>query len=311
MGAIGVLGTGGFVPSRVVDNTTVGQWCGVGEDWILERTGVRRRRYARPDQPTSELAIRAAAPLLTDPSRCEALRMVMLATSTPDRPQPATASAVQAGLGLSGVAACDLNAVCCGFLYGLVLTSALLAAQGGTGLVIGADRYSSIMDRADRRTVTLFGDGAGAVLLGPVPDGYGIRGSSLVGHGELRELVRVPEDRRLFEMQGRAVKEYALDLIPKVATEALTASGLALDDISRFVFHQGNVRMVEACAEAMGVGMDRVPLTAPVFGNTAAASLALTLHHADLERPFRRGEHILLAGVGGGMTAGAVVLTWH
>ena len=311
MGAIGVLGTGGFVPAPVVDNTIIGRWSGAGEDWIVQRTGVRSRRYAPPDQPTSALAARAAAPLLADSRHREALRMIMLATSTPDRPQPATASAVQAELGLSGVAACDLNAVCCGFLYGLVLTAALLGQQGGTGLVIGADRYSSIMDRSDRRTVSLFGDGAGAVLLGPVPDGYGIRGSSLAAHGELRELVRVPEERRLFEMQGRAVKEYALDLIPKVAAEALAASGMALDDIDRFVFHQGNVRMVEACAEAMGVDMDRVPLTAPDLGNTAAASIPLTLHHAAVDRPFRRGEQVLLAGVGGGMTAGAVVLTWH
>ena len=251
---------------------------------------------------------------------------MVVATTTPDQPQPATAVFVQDKLGLQEVPAFDLNAVCSGFLYALDVADALLTAHPdwASVLVIGADKYSDIMDRGDRRTVSLFGDGAGAVLLGRVPEGHGVRGSALAADGRARDYVRVEAggsrrpDREgadpaahLFRMDGRAVRSWALQVVPKVVDRALHQAGLGVDDIDRVVFHQGNTRLVESLADALGIERGKVALSAPLLGNTAAASIPLTLHQEQARRPFQRGENILLAAVGGGMTAAASVLTWY
>ncbi|MGW2964722.1 3-oxoacyl-ACP synthase III family protein [Streptomyces sp. NPDC001220] len=327
----GFLGLGGHVPPLVIDNAQVAEWTGAEENWIVERTGILERRYREPGTVTSDLALHAAREALGAlPEAVARLGVMVVATSTPDQPQPSTGAILQNKLGLSGVPAFDVNAVCSGFLYALAVAdsmlSARLAGEGGDhALVVGADMYSSLMNRSDRRTVSLFGDGAGAVLLGPVPDGYGVLGWRLVAHGEHRELVEVPAggtrtplDARsreagehLFRMRGREVRDYALGVLPKVVGEALDSAGIRLADVDRFILHQANTRLVEACTRELGVDPDRVPLTAPQFGNTATASIPLTLRAENELRPFRRGERLVLAGVGGGMTAGAVVVRWY
>ncbi|MCX5328788.1 3-oxoacyl-ACP synthase III family protein [Streptomyces sp. NBC_00140] len=327
----GFLGLGGHVPPLVIDNAQVAEWTGAEESWIVERTGIRERRYREPGTVTSDLALHAAREALGAlPEAAARLGVMIVATSTPDQPQPSTGAILQDKLGLTEVPAFDVNAVCSGFLYALAVAdsmlSARLAGQGGDhALVVGTDIYSSLMNRSDRRTVSLFGDGAGAVLLGPVPDGYGVLGWRLVAHGEHRDLVEVPAggtrtplDARsrdagehLFRMRGREVREYALGVLPKVVGEALDSAGVRLENVDRFILHQANTRLVEACARELGVAPDRVPLTAPQFGNTATASIPLTLRAENELRPFRRGERLVLAGVGGGMTAGAVVVRWY
>jgi 3-oxoacyl-[acyl-carrier-protein] synthase-3 len=192
-------------------------------------------------------------------------------------------------------------------------------------LVIGADMFSSIMDRGDRRTVSLFGDGAGAVLLGPVPEGYGLLAVRMITEGELHRLVGVaaggtalPLDqkareskRHLFHMDGRAIRQYVQATLPKLVDQVLDDAGLCTADIDRFVFHQANTRILEAFADDAGIERDRMVLTAPFFGNTAAGSIPLTLRATARDRPLRRGEHLLLASVGGGMTAAAALQRWH
>ncbi|MFC1436241.1 3-oxoacyl-ACP synthase III family protein [Streptacidiphilus sp. N1-3] len=329
--AMGLLGLGGHVPPVVINNAQVAEWTGVDENWIVERTGILERRYREPGTTTSDLALHAAREALAArPGSENRLGLIIVATSTPDQPQPATGVVLQNKLGLSDIPAFDVNAVCSGFLYALAVAdsmlSARLARQGSDcALVVGTDIYSSLMNRTDRRTVSLFGDGAGAVLLGPVPEGYGVLGWRLAAHGEYRDLVEVPAggtrmavDARareagehLFRMKGREVRDYALGILPKVVGEALDQSGIRLEDVDRFILHQANTRLVEACIQELGVDPDRVPLTAPHFGNTAAASIPLTLRAEHERRPFRRGERLVLAGVGGGMTAGAVVVRWY
>ncbi|WP_405590889.1 3-oxoacyl-ACP synthase III family protein [Streptomyces sp. NBC_01190] len=328
---LGLLGLGGHVPPLVIDNAQVVQWTGADENWIVERTGILERRYREPGTATSDLALHAAREALAvGPEATNRLGLIVVATSTPDQPQPSTAAILQNKLGLSDIPAFDVNAVCSGFLYALAVADSMLstrlARQGSDyALVVGTDIYSSLMNRADRRTVSLFGDGAGAVLLGPVPDGYGVLGWRLVTHGEHRDLVEVPAggtrlsvDARtreagehLFRMRGREVRDYALRVLPKVVGEALDSAGIRLEDVDRFILHQANTRLVEACIRELGLDPDRVPLTAPHFGNTAAASIPLTLHAEHKRRPIRRGERLVLAGVGGGMTAGAVVVRWY
>lgn len=326
---IGILRLGAYVPPTVVNNASIAAWSDTTEQWVDERTGIATRRYADPGVATSDLAVAASLDLLSeDRTTWPAIDAVIVATSTADQPQPATAAAVQHKLGLPGGGfAFDLNAVCSGFLFALAVAEGLLGhrLKDGAALVVAADMYSRIMNREDHKTVSLFGDGAGAALVGPVPDGFGLHASRLVTDGELRSIVQVPAGgtaRRLdpqayavgghlFRMDGRRVRDYVLTTLPKLVEEVLDEAGLALEDIDRVVFHQANTRLLEQCTRLLGLDPARVPLTAPRYGNTGAASIPVTLHDSHLRRPLQRGERILLAGVGGGMTAGAAVLTWY
>lgn len=326
---IGVTGLGAYVPETIIDNETISSWTGATRTWIEERTGITERRYADAKEATSDLALHACLVALAQHPEvtAEDIELIVVGTSTPDQPQPSTAAILQDKLGLTSMPVFDLNAVCTSFLYALSVAHSWLAHRrpDGYALIVGADRYSTIMNRSDRRTVTLFGDGAGAMLLGPVPDGFGVRASRLAAHGEYRELVEViaggtrepfdpeavDEDRHLFRMDGRAVKEYALRHIADVVTGVLDDAGLDAREISHFVFHQGNPRLVEAIRDELALDPARVPIVADQYGNTAASSIPLTLAALDREQRLVRGQHVLLAGIGGGMTAGAAVLTWH
>ncbi|GDY33153.1 SDR family oxidoreductase [Gandjariella thermophila] len=247
---VGVIGLGSHVPDRVISSADISRWTGASEDWVRERTGVLQRRYAEPGTTTSDLAVPAARQVLdANPDAAGRLTAIIVATCTPDVPQPATAAILQHKLGLRSVPAFDVNAVCSGFLYAMTVGESMVSGRFGDGyvLVVGADMFSTIMDRADRRTVSLFGDGAGAVLLGQVPDGYGVLASRLLTDGEYHPYVevpaggtRIPLDERarragehLFRMDGRAVKDYALTTLRKVIEQALGDCGLDLDDIDR------------------------------------------------------------------------------
>ncbi|MFE6864105.1 3-oxoacyl-ACP synthase III family protein [Nocardia sp. NPDC057668] len=310
---VGILRTGAYVPPRAVDNTTIAEWAGTTPEWIRDRTGIDTRRYADDREATSDLAFQAAVDLLGPREGWPRINSVIVATSTGDQAQPATAAALQDKLGLTGIPAFDLNSVCVGYLFAFEVAAGLIARgrDDGVALVVGADIYSRIMNRADRKTVSLFGDGAGATLVGQVPTGYGLLASRLVTDGELRSLVEVPGDTGLFRMDGRAVRDYVRTTLPKLVFEVLDESGFTLADMDRIILHQANTRLLETLIRELGMDPDRVPLTAPRYGNTGAASIPITLHSAHRERPLRRGERILLAGVGGGMSAGAAVLTWY
>ncbi|MEU6329032.1 ketoacyl-ACP synthase III [Streptomyces sp. NPDC047049] len=320
--AIGILGLDSYLPDRVVTNAEVADWAGTTEEWIKATTGVEERRYAAAEEATSDLAVAAALKVLDEETRGN-LAAIVLATSTPDQPQPATAALVQRKLGLPGVPAFDLNAVCSGFLYALTVAEAVLArwSPEARALVIGADKYSTIMNRADRRTVSLFGDAAGTVVLGRVPDGFGIQAAHLVTDGQYSEMIevraggtRMPDgtpEERLFRMNGFTVREYVLNALPKAVRQVLDETGTALGEIDRFVLHQANPYLVESCAAELGVPLEKFPLTCVELGNTAVASVPVTLAAAHRQRPLRRGERILLASVGGGLSTGVVLLTWY
>ncbi|MFJ3644502.1 3-oxoacyl-ACP synthase III family protein [Streptomyces murinus] len=326
--AIGVISVGAHLPERVVTNREIAAWANVTEQWVAERTGILERHYAAAGEATSDLALPAARAALSEagPEARERLAALIVATCTPDHPQPSTAAIVQAGLGLPALPAFDVNAVCSGFLYALTLAKALLNGQHEQyALVVGADVFSRLMDRSDRKTVSLFGDGAGAVVLGPVPESYGIHASTLLANGELHDYVKVaaggsrtPLDERarsagehLFRMDGRAVREYAMTTLHKVVGQTLAECGAQIEDVDRVVLHQANTRLLEAFAAEAGIHPDKVALTAPNLGNTAAASVPLTLYHTHRARPLERGERVLLASIGGGMTAAATLMTWY
>jgi 3-oxoacyl-(acyl-carrier-protein) synthase III len=323
---IGITGVGSYVPEEVISNKMICDWTGTDEAWIARLTGIRERRWARADQASSDLAIEAAKPLLTDPDVRDRIRYLLAATNTPDHSSPPTAAIVQAGLGLNGIPAFDVGAACAGTLYSLALLEPLLRADAGAhALVVGSDKVSPILDRTDRRTVTLFGDGGGALLVGPVPDGYGILGHALWSDGAHHDKVGVTaggsrqpftektlvERSHLFHMSGRAVAAYAHDQLPLLVKRALDQAGMAGKDIDRFVCHQANARMVASLAAAVGVEPERVPLTVDRFGNTGAASIPVTLHASHLDRPLQRGENLLMAAIGAGLSLATVVVRWY
>lgn len=325
---VGVVGLGMSVPRQVVNNRTVAAWAATTTEWIENRTGVLERRYASPGVVTSDLGAAAVRACLLDAGVAAGqVGVVVVATSTPDQPQPATAVHVQRKAGLPAGAAFDVNAVCSGFIYGLVTAAGLLQMGPGNEIAVcvGADIYSRIMNRADRKTVSLFGDGAGAVAMTAVPDGYGLLGHSLTADGSTADYVRVPAGgsampasegtvrtaAHTFHMDGRAVRDFALTTVPKTVEDALSSAGVTVDEIDRVIIHQGNVNLVRALGRELGVPDDKLAFTADMFGNTAAASISLTLAHSHQRSPLRRDELVLLASIGGGMTTGAAVLRWR
>ena len=326
--AIGILGTGSYLPPRVTSNSELVRHLDTSDEWIVSHTGIRNRRYADASTPTSELAAHAARGALTDAGMdAGGVGGVIVATSSPDWIQPATACAVQHGLELGPVPAFDVSAACAGFTYALAVAGGLLSTDPTYGpmLVVGAEKISNFMDFEDRRTAVFFGDGAGAVILGEVPDGYGILASQLLADGQHTHIVNVPAggtrrqtssesvaNREHFvRMDGRAVWDFAVQALPEVIEGALAKADLSLDEVDLVIFHQANAVMIRACLDALGVDEARTHLTLDRYGNTAAASIPITLHEARTLGRLRRGDRLVLASVGAGMTAGAVVLRWY
>lgn len=323
--AIGIVALGAHVPPLAIGNEQIHEWSGVGHDWIDARTGIVERRYADADTPTSALAHRAVLDLVARyPTALDDVGFIILATSTPDRPQPPTAATLQAAIGLHGIPALDVNAVCAGFLFGITTGAALARDLGKAVLVVAADKYSSILDKRDPRTVSLFGDGAGAVVLGPVNDHFGVISSALVTHAEYQDAVKVvgggsaapltaatiEAGEHYFRMDGRTVKEYVLATLPDLLVTTLADCGRSIRDVDRFVFHQANPRLLQALRARLDVDESKLPITAHRFGNCAAASLPVTLAATHAADPLQPGDTVVLAAIGGGMSAGVVVVVW-
>ncbi|HEY2204636.1 MAG TPA: beta-ketoacyl-ACP synthase 3 [Pseudonocardia sp.] len=324
--AVGIVGTGSYLPERVVPNAEVAAPAGVDAEWIERRTGIRSRRRAAVDEATSDLAAHAARSALAAAGvHAEELAYVVVATSTPDQPQPATAAFVQDLIGARNAAAFDLNAVCSGFLYAMTSTAALLGpgGYGGYGLVIGADVYSRILDPTDRRTAVLFGDGAGAAVLGPVPAGQGILRTVLASDGAYRDLIKVPgggsrqppsaatveAGAHWFQMIGREVRDYVAKNVPPLLDEVLSASGLTVDAVDHFVPHQANGLMLDDLADRVGLA-GRLRTTVAEYGNTGAASVPITLDRTVRRGEVRPGQLVLLTAFGGGMAMAAATVRW-
>jgi 3-oxoacyl-[acyl-carrier-protein] synthase-3 len=324
MTEVGVLGTGAHVPDRVVSNDEAGAAAGVDDAWIVRKTAIRERRWAAPGQATSDLAAAAGRDALRSAGiTADRLTVIVVATSTPDRPQPPTAARVQHLLGAVDAAAFDVNAVCSGEVFALAAAEGILARRGGHALVIGADVYSRILNPADRRTVVLFGDGAGAMVLGP---GRGGRVRALTTHtfGELSDLIEVPAggsrlplDRtaldaglQYFRMDGRAVRGFVEDRLPLLTKQFLHESGIAPDDIAHFVPHQANGVLLDTLFASLALPRATMHRTLTHYGNTGAASIPITLAEAARAEAFRTGDLILLAGFGGGMAAGFALVEW-
>ena len=324
---IGIVGTGAYLPPGTVTNAQMAEVIDTSNEWIVDHTGICQRRFVEEGVATSDLATSAAAAAMKSAGISpEEIGLIVLATSSPDWIQPATACAVQHNLGLTRAAAFDISAVCCGFVYGLTVGSAMLSSRPAYRhvLVIGAEAYSKFLDWRDRQSCVFFGDGAGAVVLREVPAEHGILSTRLLADGAGTDIVGIPaggsrlpasletvgQRQHYFRMQGRRVWQYALHAFPLVIREAVSEAGLELQDVDLFIFHQSNAVMIDAVMRSMGVDREQTFLTVHKYGNTAAASIPITLHEAVEQGRIRPGQIVVLAAVGGGMTAGATVMRW-
>lgn len=315
------------MPDTVLTNEELAGPLGVTPDWIEQRTGVVERRRADAGDATSDLATRAARAALAaaevDPREVD---LLIVATSTPDMPLPATACQVQANLGMADATAMDLDAVCTGFVYALDVAHAMMLAHPETrhALVIGADVYSRILDYRDKRTCVLFGDGAGAVVLGRSPDAAPIGYTKLGSDGSKNDYVRIPAGGsrtpaspvsvaagdHYFKMQGRLVRDFAHETLPRMIRDAEAATSLTVPEIDLLVPHQANVRLIEQATKDLGFLPDQVVISGDRFGNTGAASVPLSLDLAVRAGRTAAGARVLLAAFGGGMTWGTALCTW-
>jgi 3-oxoacyl-[acyl-carrier-protein] synthase-3 len=318
-----VLGCGAYLPSRVVTNAELAQTVDTSDEWIVQRTGIRERHLAAQGEYTSDLAIHAARAALADAGiDAQSVDLILLATSTPDRSFPASAVTVQAALGITQGAAFDLQAVCSGFVYGLVTADSLLkAGLFKRALVIGSETFSRLLDWKDRTTCVLFGDGAGAVVmeLQPQPgtnEDRGILTAHLRSDG--RHMGKLYSDggvsttgtAGVVKMEGRAVFKHAVAMITDVIDAAFNATGYTAADIDWFVPHQANKRIIDDSAQKLGIDPKKVVITVDKHGNTSAASIPLALCVAVRDGRIKRGNLVLLEAMGGGFTWGSVILRW-
>lgn len=325
--SVGILGIGSYVPEKIVTNHDLEKMIDTSDQWIVERTGIRERHIANDTENTSDLATRAAEKALLHAGvRAEEIDLIIVATVTPDMPFPPVACIVQDNLKAFNAAAFDLTAVCSGFMYGLVTGSAFIRAGiYNKVLIIGAEILSRITDFTDRNTAILFGDGAGAAVLGEVPTGYGILGMHLGADGAGGDLLKVPaggsrqpastetiaNKLHFIHMDGNEVFKFAVKVMGEAARKALENAKLSPADVNFLVPHQANIRIIQSAAKRLGFPMEQVIVNVDKYGNTSSASIPIALDEAVKSGRIKNNDIIVLVGFGGGLTWGASVIKWY
>ena len=313
-----IVGTGSCLPERVMTNDEFARRLDTSDAWIRERTGIRQRHIAEKSQTSSDLALVASKNALQAAGvQASDVDLIVVATSTPDYVFPSTACLLQDKLGVKGGAAFDLQAVCSGFVYALATADAFI--RNGThrkALVVGAEVFSRILDWNDRGTCVLFGDGAGAVVLAAAEQ-PGIHASVLRADGSHAGILSVPGNvcggavvgSAFLRMDGQAVFKFAVRVLDESARETVAAAGMSLEDVDWLIPHQANVRILEATARKLGLAREKLVVTVDHHGNTSAASVPLALDEYVRAGRIRRGQRVLLQGVGGGFTWGSSLVT--
>jgi 3-oxoacyl-[acyl-carrier-protein] synthase-3 len=314
-----IIGTGGYLPGKVLTNQDLERLVDTTDEWIFTRTGIRQRHIAADDEKTSDLALHASRRAMAAAGIGPAdLDLIVVATTTPDMVFPSTACILQSKLGAKNCPAFDVQAVCSGFIYGLATADQFMrSGRFRHALVVGAEIYSRILDWKDRATCVLFGDGAGAAVLRS-SGSAGILSSHLHADGAYAELLSVPgtvcggqvSGRPLVQMDGSGVFKFAVKALDEIVEETLAANGLQKADIDWLIPHQANIRIIQASAKKLGMSMEKVVVTVDRHANTSAASIPLALDEAVRDGRIRSGQHVLLEGVGGGFTWGSVLVRW-
>jgi 3-oxoacyl-[acyl-carrier-protein] synthase III len=314
-----ITGTGSYLPKKILTNRDLEAIVDTSDEWIYTRTGIRQRHVAADDENTSDLALVAGRRAIEAAGITpQDIDLLIVATTTADMVFPSTACLLQAKLGLGNCPAFDMQAVCSGFVYALSTADHLIkSGQYRNALVIGAEVYSRILDWNDRATCVLFGDGAGAVVLSK-SERPGILASRLHADGRHAHILSVPgsvsrgeiSGRPLLQMEGNTVFKLAVKVLGDVAHETLAAAGLPKSELDWLIPHQANIRIIQATAKKLGLSMERVIATVDRHANTSAASVPLALDEAARDGRIKAGQHVMLEGVGGGFTWGAVLVRW-
>lgn len=326
LSSVGIIGTGMYVPEKILTNADLEKIVETNDEWIVSRTGIRERHIAAPDQATSDLAYHAAMQALENAGMtADQLDLIVIATISPDTMFPSTACILQEKLGAKNAAAFDLSAACSGFVYSMATASSMIrTGMYKNALVIGADTLSRITDYTDRNTCVLFGDGAGAVILGEVPEGRGFLSFDLGAEGAGGSLLKleaggsrlpasaetVQDGKHFIYMNGREVFKFAVRVMGSATEEVLRKAGKTKEDIDLFVPHQANIRIIQSAMNRLDLPEDRCVINVDKYANTSAASIPLALVEAAQQGRIKEGDTVLLVGFGGGLTWGASVLVW-
>ncbi|MGC9000313.1 beta-ketoacyl-ACP synthase III [Caldisericum sp.] len=324
---VGILGLGSYIPEKVITNHDLEKFLDTSDEWIRTRTGIVERRFANENEATSDLATVAAKRALEDANlKPQDIDLIIVGTNSPDMLYPATACLVQDKIGAAGkCAAFDLQAGCPGFVYATVVGAQFVKSGAYKHvLVIGAEVITRMMDPTDRTTYVLFGDGAGAVVLGEVEDDRGIIDFELYADGSIAEHLTLPaggsrkpfseevlKERSYFtKMNGGEVFKFSVREISRISEKLLDKTGTKLEDIDWFIPHQANLRIIQAGAEKLGIPMEKVVVTIDKFGNSSAASIPISLDTIRKEGKLKRGNLVLMVSFGAGMTSGAILMRW-
>lgn len=314
-----VTGTGSYLPEKVLTNQDLERIVDTSDEWIRTRTGISQRHIAADDEMASDLALKASREAIKSAGiGLDEIDLIIVATTTPDVIFPSTACILQNKLGIGSCAAFDVQAVCSGFIYALATADMFIrAGKCRSALVVGTEIYSRILDWSDRSTCVLFGDGAGAVVL-TQSDTPGIVSSHLHADGSHSSILSAPgsicggkiQGRPFVVMEGNTVFKFAIKVLEEVVHEALAENNLQVSDIDWLIPHQANIRIIISTAKKLGIPMERVVATLDKQGNTSAASIPLALDIAVRDGRINPGQRVLLEGVGGGFTWGAVLMIW-
>ena len=323
---VSIIGTGSYVPERVMTNADLEKMVETNDEWIASRTGIRERRIAANDEATSDMAAKAALAAMEDAGiKGEEIDLIILATITPDHFMPSTACLVQTKIGAMRAACFDISAACSGFLYAIEIAQQFITSHTyNTILVIGVDKLSSIVNWKDRNTCVLFGDGAGAAILRHRAHGHGVIATRMGSNGNLAELLSVPgggsacpitaENAHLelnyIKMEGRETFKHAVTNMVEIEKQVLDDAGLKSSDLACVIPHQANLRIISAVAERLDVPLERVMVNLDRFGNTSAAAVAIALDEANRTGRMKVGDYVLLVVFGGGMTWASSVIQW-
>ncbi|EKS23065.1 3-oxoacyl-[acyl-carrier-protein] synthase 3 [Staphylococcus simulans ACS-120-V-Sch1] len=309
---VGIKGFGTYVPEKVVDNAYFESFLETSDEWISKMTGIKERRWAGEDEETSDLAYEASVKAIEDAGiKPEDIDMVIVATSTGDFPFPTVANMLQDRLGLGKVATMDQLAACSGFMYSLITAKQYIQSGDYHNiLVVGVDKLSKITDLTDRSTAILFGDGAGAAVIGEVSEGHGILSYEMGSDGSGGKYLYLNHDNSKIFMNGREVFKFAVRIMGEASRNVVDKAGLTADDVDMFVPHQANIRIMESARERLGIPKEKMSVSVDRFGNTSAASIPLCIGQELENGRIKDGDVLVLVGFGGGLTWGAITLRW-
>ncbi|WP_438321409.1 beta-ketoacyl-ACP synthase III [Staphylococcus pseudintermedius] len=309
---VGIKGFGAYAPDRVIDNAYFESYLDTSDEWISQMTGIKERRWADENQDTSDLAYEASIRAIEDAGiDAQDIDMVIVATSTGDHRFPTVANMLQQRLGLGKVASMDQLAACSGFMYGIITArSFVLSGEYQNVLVVGADKLSKITDLNDRSTAILFGDGAGAVIIGEVSENRGILSYELGSDGVGGKYLYQDQETNFIRMNGREVFKFAVRVMGESSQRAVEKANLGPDDINMFIPHQANIRIMESARQRLNLPKEKMSVSVNKYGNTSAASIPLSVKQELENGSIKDDDVVVFVGFGGGLTWGSIVIRW-